>query len=256
MIFLSHTHADKPIVEQFALRLASALGKDQVFYDSWAIQPGDGIIDKMSDALAKCTHFFFFVSANSLKSRMVSLEWQNALLKATKGTCRMVAVRCDQSELPPIMAQSLYIDLFSVGLEAAIAQVANVVAGTSTYASPARPFSNLAATFAGGPKSATYTVQARYFLEPIAHFLVLVKNVQSEVNGIIVGEGVMNGGFANDLVLENGTKCNAIVLNALRGITPTMPMQLKIDATGEAVLQIVGLLYQKGTDQYEPVPLG
>lgn len=47
-------------------------------------------------ALGKSTHFFF-VTANSLKSKMVSLEWQNAVLLSTKGKCKLVPVHCDQS---------------------------------------------------------------------------------------------------------------------------------------------------------------
>lgn len=35
-IFLSHNHADKPIVEPVAVRLAGIFGVDQVFYDSWS----------------------------------------------------------------------------------------------------------------------------------------------------------------------------------------------------------------------------
>ena len=58
MIFISHTYKDKPIVEQFAKVLAEVFGKDNVFYDSWSIQPGEGIIDKMNDGLSKCKYFF------------------------------------------------------------------------------------------------------------------------------------------------------------------------------------------------------
>ena len=48
MIFLSHNHKDKVLVEQVAVRLKDIFGQDKVFYDSWSIQPGDGIIDKMN----------------------------------------------------------------------------------------------------------------------------------------------------------------------------------------------------------------
>lgn len=68
MIFLSHNFKDGDI-----------FGQENVFYDSWSIQPGDGIIDKMNDGLTQCKLFFFFVSNNSLNSEMVKLEWQNAL---------------------------------------------------------------------------------------------------------------------------------------------------------------------------------
>lgn len=68
MIFHSHNFKDGDI-----------FGQENVFYDSWSIQPGDGIIDQMNDGLTQCKLFFFFVSNNSLNSEMVKLEWQNAL---------------------------------------------------------------------------------------------------------------------------------------------------------------------------------
>lgn len=85
MIFLSHNYKDKPVVEQVALRLKSIYGIDKVFYDSWSIQPGDGIIDKMNEWLSNCKFFLFFISQNSLSSNMVKLEWQNALFRISQG---------------------------------------------------------------------------------------------------------------------------------------------------------------------------
>lgn len=85
MIFLSHNYKDKPVVEQVALRLKSIYGIDKVFYDSWSIQPGDGIIDKMNEGLSNCKFFLFFISQNSLSSNMVKLEWQNALFRISQG---------------------------------------------------------------------------------------------------------------------------------------------------------------------------
>ena len=73
MIFLSHNSNDKPVVEQVALKLKNIYGQDKVFYDSWSIQPGEGIVDKMDEGLTNCRYFFFFVSGNSLKSNMVKL---------------------------------------------------------------------------------------------------------------------------------------------------------------------------------------
>ena len=51
MIFLSHNSNDKPVVEQVALKLKNIYGQDKVFYDSWSIQPGEGIVDKMDEGL-------------------------------------------------------------------------------------------------------------------------------------------------------------------------------------------------------------
>ena len=85
MIFISYTHKDKSIIDTIAQRLADVFGQENIFYDSWSIQPSDGIIDRMGEGLRDCKFFFFFVSKNSLLSEMVKLEWQNAIIKATKG---------------------------------------------------------------------------------------------------------------------------------------------------------------------------
>ncbi|HDO1330949.1 TPA: toll/interleukin-1 receptor domain-containing protein [Aeromonas veronii] len=61
MIFLSHNYNDKPVVEQIAIRLMQLFGQDKVFYDSWSIQPGDGIIDKMNKGLGDCELFLKIV---------------------------------------------------------------------------------------------------------------------------------------------------------------------------------------------------
>ncbi len=47
-----------------ALKLTGIFGQDQVFYDSWSIRPGDGIIDQMNKGLEAPEFVFFFVSAN------------------------------------------------------------------------------------------------------------------------------------------------------------------------------------------------
>lgn len=95
MIFISHNSKDKPIVEPIALKLATIFGQDKVFYDSWSIQPGDGIIDKMNEGLSNCKYFFYFVSANCLTSAMVKMEWQNALFRATQNVIKFIPVRLD-----------------------------------------------------------------------------------------------------------------------------------------------------------------
>ncbi|PGH37359.1 MAG: TIR domain-containing protein, partial [Candidatus Nephrothrix sp. EaCA] len=61
-IFLSYTRADQPIVEPVALRLEDIFGQEQVFYDSWSIRPGDGIIDQINKGLEAPEFVFFFVS--------------------------------------------------------------------------------------------------------------------------------------------------------------------------------------------------
>ena len=255
MIFISHNHADKPLVEHIAVRLAAAFGQGNVFYDSWSIQPGDGIIDRMSEALGKCTHFFFFVSANSLKSRMVSLEWQNALLRATKGQCKLVPVRCDASEMPPIMIQSLYIDLYSVGADAVIAQIADVVTGISTFKGPNQPFSNLVFGATGTTTELVVTIKTKHYLEPIRSVLILIENGQDEFTAKPIDEDPYKGGFNPSVQLNTGQPINGFLVTVFRGITPSMPLRVQLNSTTRKPLVFRGVLHQKAHDRWEGVPV-
>ena len=120
---------DKPLVEPIALKLAAIFGQDQVFYDSWSIRPGDGIIERMNNGLEAPDFVFFFVSKTSLESEMVKLEWQNALYEATQGELKIVPVRVDGSDMPALLKQTMFIDMHTSGLEAATAQIVSVAQG-------------------------------------------------------------------------------------------------------------------------------
>ena len=60
MIFISYTGIDETIVEPIAQKIETVFGKENIFFDKWSIQPGDGIIEKMNEGLEKCKFFFFF----------------------------------------------------------------------------------------------------------------------------------------------------------------------------------------------------
>ena len=145
MIFLSHTKNDKPVIEEIAIRLKAIFPDDEIFYDAWSIQPGDGIIDMMNKGLAKCRLFLFFVSKNSLASKMVELEWQNALFMATKGKIKVIPIKMDDCLMPPILLQSYYIDLFGQGIEVALRQIVDVISGGNIFRPGPQEFSNLRA---------------------------------------------------------------------------------------------------------------
>lgn len=255
MIFISHTHADKPIIEPVAVRLAEIFGREKVFYDSWSMQPGDWIIDKMNDWVEKCSHFFFFVSENSIKSNMVKMEWQNAIYKASKGNCKVIPVRLDATWMPAILAQSLYIDLYSHGLEATIAQIVNVVQGNSTFNQNNNKFSNL--SFKVEDQTDTkiiIKIYASHFLEPISNFLILIQNLRDELNFSLPIEGMFNGGFNENVKLDNWTICNAQLMKAARWITPSMPLTISIEKDKNIELKLLWILHQTSENAYSPIP--
>jgi hypothetical protein len=175
-IFLSHNYNDKPLVEAVALKLAGIFRQDQVFYDSWSIKPGDGIIDQMNKGLEAPEFVFFFVSKNSLASGMVKLEWQTARYSASKGKTRIVPVRIDGSEMPAVLKQTLFIDMHTVGLDAAIAQIVSVTQGNVSFTPQHLCFSNLNYTRTDqADGSIEVVIRASHLIEPNVNFAFVTK---------------------------------------------------------------------------------
>jgi hypothetical protein len=255
VIFVSHNHKDKTVVEQFALRLREAFGQDEVFYDSWSIQPGDGIIDKMSAGLEKCELFLFFVSKNSLQSKMVELEWQNAIIKATQGKTKIIPVKLDDCMMPAVMLQTLYIDLFAQGLEIATRQVVDVATGKNTFASGPQQFANLRAYVFERDIATMIEIHAIHFMEPITQFLVLIHNNAGEIKFQTDPEGMHISGFNKDVPLNDGRKFNAQYMAIDRSTTPSHPFVIKATPTEGHVLKFEGILHHQTREQWVGVPI-
>lgn len=257
-IFLSHNYNDKPLVEPVALKLAGIFGQDQVFYDSWSIRPGDGIIDQMNQGLEAPEFVFFFVSANSLASGMVKLEWQNALYTASKGKTRIVPVRVDGSEMPPLLKQTLFIDMHTVGLEAAIAQIVSVTQGHGSFTPQHQGFSNLSyiQTIAADG-SIEIAIQASHLMEPNPNFAFVTKNNESDISWEMKNQQPHIGGFNKDVFnSSDGNKFNAISMRPMGGtLTPTHPLRVKFMKKGMIDISIMTVFHEKGENNWVQVPI-
>lgn len=255
-IFLSHNHHDKPVVEPVAVRLEDIFGQDNVFYDSWSIQPGDGIIQRMNEGMRSPEFVFFFVSEKSLASKMVELEWQSALYKSTRGECKIIPVRVDGCSLPPVLLQNLYIDMYAHGVEAAIVQMVNVIQGNNTFTPQHLGFSNLTYTVSGhAAKELVVRIAASHLMEPNPDFLILVQNPGGEVSIDLNGGMPHRGGFNPNITLDNGVVTNAFAIAPLGGaITPQLPMTITLKATGVSPVMLQGVLHKKSLDRYEAIP--
>ncbi|WP_133137384.1 toll/interleukin-1 receptor domain-containing protein [Legionella rowbothamii] len=254
MIFISHNHMDKTIIEPIALRLREIFGEDKVFYDSWSIQPGDGIIDKMNQALGACQLFLFFVSKNSLLSNMVKLEWQNAIMKSTGTDIKIIPVKLDSCLMPPILMQSLYIDLFGQGLEIALRQIVDVAEGRNTFQPGPQHFSNLRAYFYKEEEKTIIECHAEHFLEPISSFFVLVENQENEISIKYRGSMYMDGKF-QEIKLDNGQVYNGKNLGIDRGTLPGFPFIIEITPQNNATVKLKGVMHQKSQTKWEQIPL-
>lgn len=256
-IFLSHNFNDKPLVEPVATRLAEIVGQDEVFYDSWSIRPGDGIIERMNQGLTAPSYVFFFVSKNSLASAMVKLEWQNALYAASKGKTRVIPVRVDGCEMPAILMQTLYIDMHTIGLEAAITQIINVIQGNASFTPQHLGFSNLTFSIEQGESAdeMDLVVRASHLMEPNLKFLVLVDNADGEVNVTAPGVLMNNIGFNEGVELSGGLTTNGFFIQPVGAtLSPSHPVRLRVLKTGNVPVTFRGLLHEREQNNWFPVP--
>tara|TARA_B110000208_G_C11663924_1_gene392703 strand:- start:61 stop:837 length:777 start_codon:yes stop_codon:yes gene_type:complete len=255
MIFISHNYNDKLVIEPIAERLSEIYGREKVFYDSWSIQPGDGIIDKMNEGLTNATHFFFFVSENSMKSNMVKMEWQNAIFKSSKGNCKVIPIRLDETSMPAILAQNLYIDMYSNGIETTITQIVNVIQGNSTHSSSAQKFSNLTYSLVKEDTNKfNIKIFASHFLEPVPEFLIAVENNENELKFNLPKEGSFYGGFNKNISLNNGTVINAQLMRGGIPITPKHPLLISVESINNSVFKLKGVMHKSEEDKYEFIP--
>lgn len=232
MLFLSHNCMDKEIVEPFANRLAEVFGRDNVFYDSWSIQPGDGVIDKMDEGLTRLHHFFFFVSGDSLKSKMVKLEWQNALIKAMKNDIKFIPIRLDQSEMPAILKQILYLDVFTNGFEVVLRQMIDVVNGNSIFHGDARTYENVKSHVKVlSEKEIEIEIFAITYMEPISRYVVLVTNSKGDISWSSPTDSMIMVSFNKNLSIK--TSLGKMLVNGLattiqRATTPSFPVRIRV----------------------------
>lgn len=242
-IFLSHKHEDKPIVEPIALRLKGIFGEDAVFYDSWSIRPGDGIIEKMNEGLSAPEFVFFFVSPLALQSSLVQIEWQNALLKASKGETRLIPVRIANVAMPEVLKQNLYIDIYSVGIEVGLNQIVNVVQGNSSFSPSHKGFSNLTWKITDIKESEITTqIQASHLMEPNPNFVFLLANAQDEIKIELNKSAPTLIGFREQPFAA--IDANGFAFGPMGGaITPDRPMIVKLKRLKTQYVQIRKLLH-------------
>lgn len=255
MIFLSHTHKDKDIVEPFANRLADIYGRENIFYDSWSIQPSDGIIDKMNEGLANSDYFFFFVSKDSLQSNMVKFEWQNALFKSTKGHIRFIPIKLDQCEMPNLLQQTLWLDVYNNGFEEVVLQMIDVVNSDNTYHNVNKKFENVRARLKIlNCQKIEIEFYAVKIMEPISKYLILFSSQGNDISC----------NFANDFVLydykkdfafptENGNiLVNVLSINLQRPTTPDFPIKVIIES--KTSIEFINVMKAKNNNIYEKIP--
>lgn len=241
MIYLSYTSNDRDLVEPIAIKLKEVFGQENIFYDQWSIQPGDGIIDRMSDSLSKSEFFFFFVSKNSLISEMVKLEWQNALYKATKNKIKLIPVKIDDCLLPDILLQTLYIDFYSQGPAVALRQMMDVITGKNTFMERRfQEFQNLRAYVHTTRNGLRVEIKAEYYMEPQSKFAVMVENRLNELECKVEGFSLPIQEVENT-VASDGLKGNLLIVSRPNPTSPGFPLVINLVSKNEGSIILLDI---------------
>ena len=254
-IFISHNYNDKAIIEPIAVKLASIYGRENVFYDSWSIQPGEGIIDKMNEGLFECDYFFFFVSKNSLQSNMVKLEWQNALFKATKNTVKLIPVKLDDCLMPAILLQNLYIDIYGKGLEFGFRQIVDVINNQNTFQEQFQTYENVRGKISKIENGYRIEISAITYFEPMARFLILIDCPTNKIKVNCISDGMRMTNQFTDIKLNNGFVCNALLESINRGLAPGFPYCVEITNNDSKNFVCHGVMRAVSQDEYRIIPI-
>lgn len=250
MIFISHTHKDKPIVEPIANKLKEVFGQEEIFYDSWSMQPGDGIISKMNEGLSNVDYFLFFASKNSLKSGLVSMEWQNILMKtANNPNIKFIPIKLDDCIMPDILLQTLYIDIYGKGFEFGVLQLINVLQGNSTYDDTLQEFENLRAEVTPvNNQEFIINISAIAYSEPISRFVLVMDNEFDEINGEPIHDNILNTDFYPNVI----ESYNGFYFGVERATTPSLPFSLKIKSTSP--IKLFKVAHKNNTETAKFIP--
>lgn len=258
MIFLSHNFNDKPIVEPIAMKLATIYGMDKVFYDSWSMQPGEGIIDKMNQGLGRCEFFFFFVSKNSLASNMVKLEWQNALYKATQNKIKLVPIKLDDCLMPDILIQTLYIDIYGKGMEFGLRQIVDVINNVNIFQQGVQTYENVRGYVMKESTESELQIQIRaeMYVEPMSKYILLFENSENEIAVNTINQIKMQQPqFLTNVNVTDDYETNGVYFRLADSTVPGFPIKFIVKRTSEKPIKFSGIMRAVGEDLIRAIPV-
>jgi hypothetical protein len=109
-VFVSHRGTDATEAERLASRLRDA--GHEVWLDSWKLEAGASIVDRINDGLKNATHLILCYSSSGIDTEWIKREWQPALALQLAGQgVKIIPVRLTGGSPPPILADIFFIDL-------------------------------------------------------------------------------------------------------------------------------------------------
>ena len=115
--FISYTGADQAWAEWIAHQLETA-GHTAIL-QAWDFRPGENFVLRMNQALEDAERVLAVLSDAYVGSAYATDEWTAALVRDESGRDRLLPVRIEPCDPPPLIANRIYVDL--VGLDEAAA---------------------------------------------------------------------------------------------------------------------------------------
>lgn len=249
-IFISYNHKDGLIIDNVLQKLELEFGRNNIFYDKWSIQPGDSIIGKMNDGLSDFSVFFFFVSKNSLQSKMVSLEWQTALNRAINKDLKFIAVKIDDCCIPTIISNLQYIDFYGEGFDDTVTKMKSVIKSENTYR-PMENLQNLKATINWiSEAKCKVVIEAMLFAEQSPTFAFACSNEDFH----LILTGIFTTG-RDVITFQDGTTLNAKTLTPMhQNVKPGFPCEFIVESSKKIENPIILILKDKTKIMYNTIP--
>lgn len=260
MIFISHQHKDKEIVSPIAYALEQSFGEENVFYDDWSIKPGENIIERMSEGLEASSYFFFFITENSLRSQMVSLEWTSAL-KARSENMKFIPIRAGNVDVPYVISALNYLDMSTNGIEVTLQQIHGIInPEIAKHAKSVPTFNNISGyVYQENNNSFHYVIRAKRFFEP-SGLIVACTTLTKEQAGFSADSPMYSSGYHPNSVTVAGIKMNAFVIDFSGGLKTGFNIKLAFsiyndDKQGHRTNNNIYLYHLKSEDVLQPIEL-
>ncbi len=131
-IFISYSHADKEKVNHLAAHMVKK--NAQVWVDTWELNVGDSLIQKVQEAIKDSDALLVILSKASVDSEWCKKELNSGLIRELdEKRVLVLPVLLEDCEIPLFLREKMYADIrsdFDAGLSSIMSAVARVTKGT------------------------------------------------------------------------------------------------------------------------------
>jgi len=131
-VFISYSHKNKDFVDKLAANLVKH--KTNVWVDSWELNVGDSIIDKVQDAIQESSALIIVISKSSMESEWCKKELSSGFLRELEEKRVVVLpLLLEDCEMPIFLRGKMYADFrtnFDEGLSKTLEAIAKVTSDT------------------------------------------------------------------------------------------------------------------------------